>query len=100
MSPHGTGPVPRCPLGCWAGSFCSCYICREVGGTVGPPCAGVQELQFQHVLFEDPHWGLPQLPPQDPSLPSQQSDGDRGAQRSCRQGVTWQLCLPVGAPWS
>ena len=39
-----------------------------------------------------------------PALPSsglwEQSEGDTGAHSSCRQGVTWQLCIPVGAPWS
>ncbi|CAI9171949.1 unnamed protein product [Rangifer tarandus platyrhynchus] len=39
-------------------------------GTVGPLCVGVQELLFQHVLFEDPPWGLPHLPLQDPALAS------------------------------
>ena len=39
--------------------------------------------------------------PPSPVLGSwEQSEGDTGAQSSCRQGVTWQLCLPVGAPWS
>ena len=98
---------------------------------MGPLCVGVQELLFQHVLFEDPPWGLPHFPLQDPALASnppkaagaplvhhqlqrevgaappspvlgswEQSEGDTGAQSSCRQGVTWQLCIPVGAPWS
>ena len=30
----------------------------------------------------------------------EQSERDIGAQSSCRQGVTWQLCILVGAPWS
>ena len=39
--------------------------------------------------------------PRSPVLGSwEQSEGDTGAQRSCRQGITWQLCIPVGAPWS
>ena len=42
-------------------------------------------------------WGGPALP--SPGL-WEQSEGDTGAQRSCRQGITWQLCIPVGAPWS
>ena len=69
-SPQGTGPFHRRPRGCWTGSPGSSYICREAGGTVGPLCAGVQELLFQRVLFEDPHWGLPHLTLQDPALPS------------------------------
>ena len=68
--PQGTGPVHRRPRGCWTGSPGSSYIFREAGGTVGPLCAGVQELLFQRVLFEDPHWGLPHLSLQDPALPS------------------------------
>ena len=39
-------------------------------GTVGPLCGGVQELLFQHVFFEDPPWGLPHLPLQDPAVAS------------------------------
>ncbi|CAI9149600.1 unnamed protein product [Rangifer tarandus platyrhynchus] len=35
--------------------------------------------------------------PPSPVLGSwEQSEGDTGAQSSCRQGVTWQLCIPVG----
>ena len=149
---QGTGPVPRCPRGCWAGSSCSSYICREVGGTVGPLCVGVQELlgatvgplwgaavgplcvgvqESSMFSLKIPHGGFlislcrtqlwPPTPqrqqgaplvhhqlqtevgaaPPSPVLGSrEQSEGDTGAQSSCRQGVTWQLCIPVGAPWS
>ena len=39
--------------------------------------------------------------PPSPVLGSwEQSERDTGAQSSCRQGVTWQLCILVGAPWS
>ena len=39
--------------------------------------------------------------PPSPVLDSwEQSERDTGAQSSCRQGVTWQLCILVGAPWS
>ena len=104
----------------------------RLGGTVGPPCAGVQELLFQSSLFKDPPVGVSSSPSAGsssalptplkaaggipspspavergwggPALPSpglwEQSEGDTGAQKSCRQGVTWQLCIPVGAPWS
>ena len=102
-------------------------------GTVGPPCAGVRELLFQHVLFEDPHWGLPHLLLKDPALHShppkaaggtpsssqlqreveaalpslvlgswEQSEGDAGAQSSCRQespgssASLWVLPGPEG----
>ena len=42
-------------------------------------------------------WGGPTLP----VLSSwEQNEGDTGAQSSCRQGVTLQLRIPVGAPWS
>ena len=38
--------------------------------------------------------------PPSPVLGSrEQSERDTGAQSSCSQGVTWQLCLPVCAPW-
>ena len=104
----------------------------RLGGTMGPPCAGVQELLFQSSLFKDPPVGVSSSPSAGsssalptplkaaggipspspaaergwggPALPSpglwEQSEGDTGAQRSCRQGITWQLCIPVGAPWS
>ena len=62
MSPQGTGPVHRHPRGCWAGSSDSSYIFREAGGTVGPPCAGVQELLFQSALFKDLPVGVSSSP--------------------------------------
>ena len=38
--------------------------------------------------------------PPSPVLGSrEQSERDTGAQSLCSQGVTWQLCLPVCAPW-
>ena len=48
---------------------------------MGPLCA-VQELLFQRVLFEDPHWGLPHLPLQDPALPSNPLKAAGGTPRS------------------
>ena len=45
---------------------CEATVCR------------VQELLFQRVLFEDPHWGLLHLPLQDPALPSKPLKATRG----------------------
>ena len=49
---------------------------------MGPPCAGVQELLLQRVPFEDPHWGLPHLPLQDPAMPSNPPKAARGTPSS------------------
>ena len=77
-SPQGTGPLPRCPRGCWAGFSGSSYICREAGGHCEATVCRVQELLFQRVLFEDPHCGLLHLPLQDPTLPSKPPKGSKG----------------------
>ena len=50
------------------------YICREAGAHWGSPCAAVQELLSQRVLFADPHWvgrGVLHLTLQDQALPFQ-----------------------------
>ena len=59
--PRAQVPIHRCPWDCWAGSSGSSMLAGRLGGTVGSLCVWVQELLFQHVLFEDPHWRVPHL---------------------------------------
>ena len=75
--PRAQVPIHRCPQDCWAGPLAA--LCSQGGGrgTVEPPCLWVQELLFQNVLFEDPHWRVHHLPLQDKALPSQPRKGIR-----------------------
>ena len=59
-SPQGTGPHPQTPLRLLAGSSGSATFAGRLGPIAGSPCAAVQNLLFQCVLPEDPHYvGVP-----------------------------------------
>ena len=58
MSPQVAGP--QIPLRLLAGSSGSAMFAGRLGPIAGSPCAAVQNLLFQRVLFEDLHYvGVP-----------------------------------------
>ena len=78
MSPQVAGP--QIPLRLLAGSSGSAMFAGRLGPIAGSPCAAVQNLLFQRVLFEDLHYvGVPSSHSAGPSsaLPTPKSKDSR-----------------------
>ena len=88
-------------------SCCSSVFCLKVPlGASSSPSAGPssalptpQRQQAASLVHHQLQREVGAAPPS-PVLGSwEQSEGDTGALSLCRQGVTWKLCIPVGACW-
>ena len=79
----------KIPTGGFLISLCRTQLC----------CPTPQRQQGESLVHHQLQREVRVAPPSPVLGSREQSERDTGAQSSCSQGVAWQLCLPVCAPW-